>query len=76
VSGLAHRARRRTGLSQRAFAALLDVHPSTVARWETGERQVSAPACALLLLIEAEPRLCAALLAGRAERASNALRAR
>jgi len=37
------RLREEAGLSVRAFANALGVSPSTVARWETGEREPSGP---------------------------------
>ncbi len=37
------RLREVAGLSVRAFANALGVSPSTVARWETGEREPSGP---------------------------------
>ncbi len=62
MSRLAYQARRATGLSQRAFARLIDVHPATVGRWESCERIPSATARTLLRLIKAKPEACAALL--------------
>ncbi len=62
MSRLAYLARRATGLSQRAFARLIDVHPATVARWESCERTPNATARTLLRLIEAKPDVCVALL--------------
>jgi transcriptional regulator with XRE-family HTH domain len=35
--------REEAGLSVRAFANALGVSPSTVARWETGEREPNGP---------------------------------
>ena len=35
--------RQRLGLTQKALAAALGVHPNTVARWERGELGISAP---------------------------------
>ncbi len=37
------RLREEAGLSVRAFANALGVSPSTVARWETGEREPNGP---------------------------------
>jgi len=62
VSRLAYQARRATGLSQRAFARLIDVHPATVGRWESCERAPTATARTLLRLIEAKPAVCVELL--------------
>jgi DNA-binding transcriptional regulator YiaG len=62
MSRLAYEARRATGLSQRAFARLIDVHPATVARWETGEREPTPATRTLLRLIVSGPATCAALL--------------
>lgn len=63
MSGLAYRARRALGVSQRRFARLLDVHPATVARWESGDREPSPATRTLLRMLEAEPRLVLVLLA-------------
>lgn len=42
VPGMIMRCRRTADLSQRDLAELLGVCPSTVARWETGDRQPDA----------------------------------
>ena len=62
MSALAYRARRATGLSQRRFAQLIDVHAVTVARWESGEREPTAATRTLLLLIDAQPDVCLATI--------------
>lgn len=64
---LAARARNRTGLTQRAFARLLEVRSqSTIARWETENEQTAieprGPTRCLLRLIEAKPDLVLAVL--------------
>jgi DNA-binding transcriptional regulator YiaG len=56
-AALARRARRGTGLSQRAFARLIGVHHVTVATWETCRRHPSDLALSLLKIIEASPVL-------------------
>ncbi len=62
MSRLAYLARRATGLSQRAFARLIDVHPASVSRWESCERAPNRAARTLLRMIEAKPNMCVALL--------------
>lgn len=51
----AKRARKATGLSQRAFAELIDVHYTTVAHWESGDKTPSNIAISLLKLILKNP---------------------
>ncbi|WP_207474580.1 helix-turn-helix transcriptional regulator [Tessaracoccus sp. SD287] len=46
--GIILRCRRTADLSQRELAALLGVSPSTVARWETGERMPNADTLAAI----------------------------
>ncbi|MGA4669654.1 helix-turn-helix domain-containing protein [Propionibacteriaceae bacterium Y1923] len=48
VIGIILRCRRTADLSQRDLAALLGVSPTTVARWETGERVPTAAALATI----------------------------
>ena len=47
--------RRRTGLSQAAFAARFGFPVGTVRNWEQGTRTPQGPARVLLLVIEHEP---------------------
>jgi putative transcriptional regulator len=48
--------RRRTGLSQSGFAALLGVELSTLRNWEQGRRAPTGPARALLRAIRNDPQ--------------------
>ena len=70
MSGLAYRARKALRVSQRRFADLLDVHPGTVARWESGDRLPTGPTRTLLRMIEAEPKVVLVLLAVRPQKPS------
>jgi len=47
--------RHKLGLSQRAFARLLDLGWQTVASWEQGIRSPLGPARALLRILDKEP---------------------
>ena len=47
--------RRRLGLSQSAFAALLGVSVRTLQDWEQGRRKPRGPALALLRIAERHP---------------------
>lgn len=47
--------RKRTGLSQPKFAALLHVDVGTLRNWEQGIREPTGPAKALLSAIEKDP---------------------
>ena len=47
--------RKRTGLSQPKFAALLHVDVGTLRNWEQGIREPTGPAKALLAAIEKDP---------------------
>jgi len=40
--------RRKAGKTQEQLAAILAVAPNTVARWERGERAISAPMALLI----------------------------
>ena len=51
----AKRARKATGLSQRVFAELIDVHYTTIAHWESGDKSPSNIAISLLKLILKQP---------------------
>lgn len=48
--------RRRTGLSQAAFAARYGINLRTLQDWEQGRVQPDGPARAYLLVIDREPR--------------------
>lgn len=47
--------RRRLGLSQSQFAAMLRVPKSTLQNWEQGRRKPEGPALALLIIAERAP---------------------
>lgn len=49
--------RHKTGLSQRKFAAALNISPSTLKSWEQGQRKPSGAAAALLKLLGKRPEL-------------------
>jgi len=61
VSSPVIEARKRTGLSQSQFAALLDVSVRTLQGWEQGRKQPSGAARTLLAIASNDPK---ALLAG------------
>lgn len=48
-TGEARRIRAAAGLSQGEIADFVDVRPSTVSRWETGQRTPTGPAALLWL---------------------------
>ena len=48
--------RKKTGLSQRKFALLLSIEPSTLQNWEQGHREPQGPAKALLRAIRNDPK--------------------
>jgi putative transcriptional regulator len=52
---LAQRARKATGLSQRAFAARIGVSLGTIRDWEQGRHMPDSPARALLRVIREAP---------------------
>jgi putative transcriptional regulator len=54
--------RSRTGLTQVAFAARIDVPVETVRNWEQGKRSPRGPARALLKVIEQAPEAAFAVL--------------
>jgi putative transcriptional regulator len=56
--------RKRMGLSQPAFAALLGVSVGTLRNWEHGRREPQGPAKALLRVAEVEPDALRHALAG------------
>ena len=49
--------RKRTGLSQNAFAASIGAPEGTVINWEQGRRQPSGPAKVLLALLAKKPNV-------------------
>jgi putative transcriptional regulator len=49
--------RKRTGLSQNAFAASIGVPEGTVINWEQGRRQPSGPVKVLLALLAKKPNV-------------------
>lgn len=55
--------RRRSGLSQAAFAAAYGLNLRTLQDWEQGRSQPDGPARAYLLVIDREPRAVARALA-------------
>ena len=55
--------RRRSGLSQAAFAASYGLNLRTLQDWEQGRAQPDGPARAYLLVIDREPRAVARALA-------------
>jgi putative transcriptional regulator len=60
--------RRRTKLSQNAFAATFGIAPATLKDWEQHRREPEGPARALLLVIDREPEAVRRAL--RADRAT------
>jgi len=57
--------RRRTGLSQPAFAARIGVPVATLRNWEQGHRSPQGPARVLLALLDRNPRIVEETLEGR-----------
>ena len=49
--------RKKTGLSQAAFARRVGVHPTTVHNWEQGRRTPQGPARILLALLDRNPTI-------------------
>ncbi len=49
--------RRFVGLSQRAFAAALEISVHTLRNWEQGRRQPEGPALALLKIAARHPKI-------------------
>lgn len=56
--------RRRTGLSQPAFAARIGVPVATLRNWEQGHRSPQGPARVLLALLDRNPRIVLETLEG------------
>src|SRR5271155_1814451 len=63
AASYARRVRRRTGLTQAAFAARIGVPLDTVRNWEQGKRLPAGPAKALLRILDNAPELALAALA-------------
>jgi putative transcriptional regulator len=57
------RVRRRTGLTQAAFATRIGVPVDTVRNWEQGKRLPAGPAKALLRILDIAPEAALAALA-------------
>ncbi len=53
----ASKIRKRLGLTQEAFAALLGVSVQTLRNWEQGIRKPRGPALALLRIVEKNPEV-------------------
>ncbi|NIA72418.1 helix-turn-helix domain-containing protein [Pelagibius litoralis] len=49
-------ARKKTGLSQDKFAHIFGISPSTLRKWEQGQRHPRGPALVLLNVIAKEPK--------------------
>jgi putative transcriptional regulator len=62
AAAYARRVRRRTGLSQAAFAARIGVPLDTVRNWEQGKRVPAGPARALLRVLDRAPEAALAAL--------------
>jgi len=56
--------RRRTGLSQPAFASRIGVPVATLRNWEQGHRSPQGPARVLLALLDRNPRIVEETLEG------------
>ena len=62
AAAYARRVRRRTGLSQVAFASRIGVPLDTVRNWEQGKRAPAGPARALLRVLDRAPEAALAAL--------------
>ena len=62
AAAYARRVRRRTGLTQAAFAARIGVPIDTVRNWEQGKRLPGGPAKALLRVLDRAPEAALAAL--------------
>lgn len=60
---LVSEARAATGLTQREFAAIIDVDPAQIGHWSSGKRRMSKSVVALMLVIEAAPQTAVSVLA-------------
>jgi putative transcriptional regulator len=49
--------RRKVGVSQSSFAAMLNVSPRTLQEWEQGRRQPNGPARSLLAIAAKRPEV-------------------
>jgi putative transcriptional regulator len=56
--------RKKTGLSQAAFARRIGVQVSTIRNWEQGRRSPQGPARILLALLDRNPRIVEEALRG------------
>jgi len=61
-AALALASRKALGLSQRAFAEVLGIAQSTVARWESGSHEPTGVGLALFRLILASPNRARSVL--------------
>ena len=62
AAAYARRVRKRTGLTQAAFAARIGVPLDTVRNWEQGKRSPAGPARALLKVLDRAPEMTLAAL--------------
>ncbi len=62
AAAYARRVRKRTGLTQVAFAARIGVPLDTVRNWEQGKRSPGGPAKALLKVLDRAPEMALAAL--------------
>lgn len=62
AAAYARRVRKRTGLTQAAFAARIGVPLDTVRNWEQGKRAPAGPARALLRVLDRAPEAALAAL--------------
>lgn len=62
AAAYARRVRKRTGLTQVAFAARIGVPLDTVRNWEQGKRSPAGPAKALLKVLDRAPEMTLAAL--------------
>ena len=62
AAAYARRVRKRTGLTQAAFAARIGVPLDTVRNWEQGKRAPAGPARALLKVLDRAPEMTLAAL--------------
>ncbi|OHC75879.1 MAG: transcriptional regulator [Rhodospirillales bacterium RIFCSPLOWO2_12_FULL_58_28] len=62
AAAYARRVRKRTGLTQAAFAARIGVSLDTIHNWEQGKRSPAGPAKALLKVLDRAPETALAAL--------------